>query len=83
MKKVWEGYSEQGSLVVESKERAVQVIVATAISRMHTRETIKVDKDLKEVADVFDLSLEDFKVRESTDPNDYPFIWSYTDKETI
>jgi len=83
MKKVWEGYSEQGSLVVESKERAVQVIVATAISRMHTRETIKADKDLKEVADVFDLSLEDFKVRESIDPNDYPFIWSYADKETI
>lgn len=80
MKKVWEGYSEQGKLIVESKERAVQVIVATAISRMHTRGTISADNDLKEVATTFGLNLEDFKVRESTDPNDYPYIWSYMEE---
>jgi len=78
MKKVWEGYSEQGKLVIESKERAIQVIVATAVSRMHNRDTINTDNDLKEVAATFGLSLDDFKFEESTDPNDYPAIWSYT-----
>lgn len=70
--------SEQAkSVTIETAEQAKRVIIATAIVRCHTKESLMEDEQLDDLAYAFDLNLGDIEVGVSEDPNDFPFTYKF------
>ena len=63
---------------ISTVEEAQRVIIATATTRMHNREQLYMDLQLVAIADCFDIDLSSIVICDSTDPNDFPYTYSFS-----
>lgn len=70
---------ETGTRTITTKEEAKRIICATAIRFCSTKEELRNDEKIQDLAKAFDINTEKIIMTPTTNPYDFPFSFSFDD----
>lgn len=70
---------ETGTRTITTKKEAKRIICATAMRFCSTKEELRNDEKIQDLAKAFDINTDEIIMKQTTNPNDFPFSFSFND----